>query len=101
MPTIKKIWTKCQPLVGILSGWHFVRLAICPVGILSYHRGDYIITILHGGVIEIHYNITWGGPNLYHVIWEGVKKLTFYGQADRKGGEGGSAFTFSLAAKCQ
>ena len=26
----KKIWTKCQPLVGIMSGWHFVRLAFCP-----------------------------------------------------------------------
>ena len=32
-----------------------------------------IITILHGGVSEIYYNITWGGslgtPNLYYVIY--------------------------------
>ena len=31
MPTTEK-----SP-VGILSGWHFDRLAFCPVGILSYH----------------------------------------------------------------
>ena len=28
--TFLKIRTKCQPLVGIMSGWHFVRLAFCP-----------------------------------------------------------------------
>ena len=26
----KKVRTICQPLVGIMSGWHFVRLAFCP-----------------------------------------------------------------------
>ena len=29
----KKVRTICQPLVGIMSGWHFVRLAFCPTTI--------------------------------------------------------------------
>ena len=43
MPTKKLIRTKCQPQKkshgqNANLGWHFVRLAFCPVGILSYHR---------------------------------------------------------------
>ena len=33
-----------------------------------------IITILHGGVSEIYYNITWGGgvfPIYYNITWGG------------------------------
>ena len=31
-----------------MSGWHFVRLAFCPVGILSYHphRGSTMVTLI-------------------------------------------------------
>ena len=29
MPTTIKVWTKCQLLVGILFGWHFVRTPNC------------------------------------------------------------------------
>ena len=43
MPTKKLIRTKCQPQKkshgqNANLGWHFVRLAFCPVGILSYHH---------------------------------------------------------------
>ena len=41
MPTTeKKSRTKCQPWCqqNANYGWHFVRLAFCPVGILSTHR---------------------------------------------------------------
>ena len=43
MPTKKLVRTKCQPWKkspgqNANLGWHFVRLAFCPVGILSYHR---------------------------------------------------------------
>ena len=45
MPTKKLVRTKCQPWKkspgqNANLGWHFVRLAFCPVGILSYHQGD-------------------------------------------------------------
>ena len=30
----KKVRTICQPLVGIMSGWHFVRLAFCPTTVI-------------------------------------------------------------------
>ena len=39
-----------------------------------------------------HLKFFWG-------FREGVKKSLFYGQADRKGGEGGSVLTVSLTVK--
>ena len=42
----KKVRPICQPLVGIMSGWHFVRLAFCPTTTMGFN----VELVRHKGV---------------------------------------------------